>query len=171
MNVRNPKYNSYGSVECEIEHPVYGWIPFHAVAGDPESDKVLARIAADALPIAAATPIPLPAVKAQKLAELLKAREAAEQANVTVQGKVFSADPKIADKFEKLASRLRRGKTTKLAAILTVDGTPVQATQQLLEQIEDAIADQMETVWNKYGTLVAQVNAATTVAQVHAVVW
>lgn len=121
--------------------------------------------------VVAKPPLPLPAVKAQKLAELLKAREAAEQANVTVQGKVFSADPKIADKFEKLASRLRRGKASKLTAILTVDGTPVQVTQQLLEQIEDAIADQTETVWNKYGTLVAQVNAATTAAQVQAITW
>lgn len=62
MNVRNPKYSEHGSVECEVEHPVYGWIPFHAVAGDPESDKVLARIAADALPIAAAPPPPPPPI-------------------------------------------------------------------------------------------------------------
>lgn len=70
MNVRNPKYSEHGSVECEVEHPVYGWIPFHAVAGDPESDKVLAQIAADALPIASATPIPLAVVKARKIADL-----------------------------------------------------------------------------------------------------
>lgn len=62
MNVRNPKYSEHGSVECDVEHPVYGWIPFHAVAGDPESDKVLARIAADALPIAAAPPPPPPPI-------------------------------------------------------------------------------------------------------------
>lgn len=58
MNVRNPKYSEHGSVECEVEHPVYGWIPFHAVAGDPESDKVLAQIALDALPIVPASPAP-----------------------------------------------------------------------------------------------------------------
>ena len=28
MNKRNLRYNEFGTVDCEIEHPEYGWIPF-----------------------------------------------------------------------------------------------------------------------------------------------
>lgn len=52
MNVRNAKYNQAGSVDCEIEHPTYGWIPFTAIAGDPNSDVVLAEITAKGIVIA-----------------------------------------------------------------------------------------------------------------------
>ena len=37
MNVRNPQYNFDGSIDCEIEHPKFGWIPFTASLDDPEA--------------------------------------------------------------------------------------------------------------------------------------
>lgn len=92
MNVRNPKYSEHGSVECGVEHPVYGWIPFHAVAGDPESDKVLARIAANALPIAATTPLPLPDIQAKSRAQIIAARNAEITGGFTYQGKPIDSD-------------------------------------------------------------------------------
>ena len=36
MQVRNAVFNSNGTIDCEIEHPVYGWIPFTASNDDPE---------------------------------------------------------------------------------------------------------------------------------------
>lgn len=36
MQVRNLKYNYNGLVDMEIEHPVYGWIPFTASPDDTE---------------------------------------------------------------------------------------------------------------------------------------
>lgn len=117
-------------------------------------------------------PKPLHEVKAAKLAELQRSRDAAEAADVIVQGKTFSADAKIADKFEKLTSRLRRGKATSLAAIYEANGTPVYpVTTQLLEQIEDAITAQGEAAWNRYGAKVALLIAAQTVDEVAAVTW
>ena len=122
--------------------------------------------------VVAKPPKPLPQVKAEKLNELRQAREAASVANVTVQGKVFSAESNIQTAFKRLAERMRRGKPTKLQAIMDVDGNPItQVTQALLDGIEDAIADNTENVWNKYVTLAAQVQAATTVEQVVAVTW
>ena len=49
MNYKNPKYNAFGSVDCEIDHPVYGWIPFTASPDDvEESGRVLfEKITAD----------------------------------------------------------------------------------------------------------------------------
>ena len=28
MNYRNAKRNENGSIDCEIDHPTYGWVPF-----------------------------------------------------------------------------------------------------------------------------------------------
>ena len=37
MKYRNAKYNSDGSIDCEIEHPQYGWIPFTCDPNDKGS--------------------------------------------------------------------------------------------------------------------------------------
>ena len=34
MEFRNPQYNDLGGIDCEIEHPVHGWIPFTADPND-----------------------------------------------------------------------------------------------------------------------------------------
>ena len=36
MNYRNPRYNENGTIDCEIDHPHFGWIPFTADPNDCE---------------------------------------------------------------------------------------------------------------------------------------
>jgi hypothetical protein len=36
MQVRNPQYNALNTINCEIEHPQFGWIPFTATPDDVE---------------------------------------------------------------------------------------------------------------------------------------
>lgn len=36
MNYRNPIYNQFNTIDCEVEHPEYGWIPFTASPDDVE---------------------------------------------------------------------------------------------------------------------------------------
>lgn len=36
MEVRNCKYNQHGGIDCEIDHPKFGWIPFTADENDVE---------------------------------------------------------------------------------------------------------------------------------------
>lgn len=36
MNYRNPTFTADGRIDCEIEHPQFGWIPFTADANDVE---------------------------------------------------------------------------------------------------------------------------------------
>ena len=36
MNIRNAAFNRFGTIDCEIEHPKFGWIPFTASPDDPE---------------------------------------------------------------------------------------------------------------------------------------
>jgi len=40
MNYRNAKYinETADVIDCEVEHPVHGWIPFTAATGDTGSD-------------------------------------------------------------------------------------------------------------------------------------
>jgi hypothetical protein len=36
MEYRNPKYNRHGTIDCEINHEKFGWIPFTASPDDIE---------------------------------------------------------------------------------------------------------------------------------------
>lgn len=36
MEHRNAKYNRHGTVDCEVNHPKFGWIPFTASPDDVE---------------------------------------------------------------------------------------------------------------------------------------
>lgn len=36
MEVRDAKYNKTGGIDCEINHPEFGWIPFTAREDDVE---------------------------------------------------------------------------------------------------------------------------------------
>jgi len=62
MNYKNPIYTENGAIDCEIEHPDYGWIPFTASPDDCEEHgrELFARISA-AGNIAAYVPPPPPA--------------------------------------------------------------------------------------------------------------
>lgn len=124
------------------------------------------------VPKPAAPPPPLEAVKAAKITQLARARDAAMQADVTVGGRTFAATEKVAALFAQFGSRLRRGKPTALAAIYEANGTPVSpVTPALIEQIEDAIASNAEAAWNQYGQRVGAVMAAATPEAVEAVTW
>lgn len=41
MEYRNPKINEAGQVDCEINHPIYGWIPHTADKGSPLEATIL----------------------------------------------------------------------------------------------------------------------------------
>lgn len=36
INIRNPHRNDVGTIDCEIEHPKLGWVPFTANPEDSE---------------------------------------------------------------------------------------------------------------------------------------
>ena len=36
MQARNPTFTATGEIDCEINHPEFGWIPFTASLNDPE---------------------------------------------------------------------------------------------------------------------------------------
>lgn len=34
MEIRNPQYTATGAIDCAVNHPVYGWLPFTASSDD-----------------------------------------------------------------------------------------------------------------------------------------
>ncbi len=36
IEYKNPRYNQHGTIDVDINHPVYGWIPFTASSNDVE---------------------------------------------------------------------------------------------------------------------------------------
>ena len=46
MQIRNPIYTATGNIDCGIEHPQFGWIPFTASEDDPEEHGRLIYAAA-----------------------------------------------------------------------------------------------------------------------------
>jgi len=64
MKYRNARYTADGRIDCEIDHPVYGWIPFTADENDSEQRgrDIFAQIVLDRN-IAAYTPPPEPTIE------------------------------------------------------------------------------------------------------------
>lgn len=38
---RNAAFNEHGSIDMEINHPIYGWLPYTAVENDPNEMAAL----------------------------------------------------------------------------------------------------------------------------------
>jgi hypothetical protein len=85
-----PTFNSDGSIDMEIEHPVHGPIPFTASPDDPEEHGRL--LFADAQATAAPYVAPLPDVPGL-LAQLSDIRKAQEAQGVIINGIRYAGDP------------------------------------------------------------------------------
>ncbi len=46
MKYRNSTYTKNGAIDCEINHPKFGWIPFTAVKGDSKTDDFFTEMEA-----------------------------------------------------------------------------------------------------------------------------
>jgi len=90
MEFKNAIYKENGTIDMEINHPVYGLIPFTASPDDPEEHGRL--LFADAQATAAPYVAPPPDVP-RLLAQLSAARKAQEQQGVTLKGIRYAGDP------------------------------------------------------------------------------
>ena len=57
MDIRNAQFNAAGTIDCEIDHPRHGWIPFTA---DPNDVEPLGARVFDAVKDTAAAYVPPP---------------------------------------------------------------------------------------------------------------
>jgi hypothetical protein len=110
MKIRNAIHTAYGSIDCEIEHPVYGWIPFTASPDDAEEHgrQIYADLVAQGnIAAAVSPPVPTETELLQKEREGMRvsrfqARAALHQAGLLSQVEAIMADP-ATDTLVKLA--------------------------------------------------------------------
>lgn len=116
---------------------------------------------------------PLPEAKERKIASLEQSRDAAERADVTVSGKVYSGSEAFQAKVSRTINQSGRGKPVAGAndAWRTADAQPVVMTATLLGQIEDAISAQGAASWARFWLRFDAVQAASTNAAVDVIVW
>lgn len=60
MDIRSPRYLADGRIDCEVNHPTYGWVPFTADKEDPEPHGRAIFAAAEQIGPAAYVPPPPP---------------------------------------------------------------------------------------------------------------
>jgi len=70
MDFRDAKYNAFGTIDCEVEHPLYGWIPFTA---DPKDIEPAGKEVFDAAKESAA-PYVAPPVDPNALADAARSK-------------------------------------------------------------------------------------------------
>jgi len=91
MKYRNHRFNGNNTIDMEIDHPVYGWMPFTASPDDPE--EYGRQLFADSQETATAYAAPTPNVT-DLLLQLSLARKEQEQLGVTLKGVRYSGDLK-----------------------------------------------------------------------------
>ena len=149
MDARNPKYNADGSIDLEIEHPDFGWLPFTASPDDPEEfgrtmyTQVLAGAFGTISPYVAPQP-----TSADILAEKKRQRQAIVDA-ITV----TTSTNKVFDGNEDAQSRMSRAiQASQIANIQTTtwvlaNNVPTSVT---LAELQEALVLSMQvmgTVW------------------------
>ena len=105
MEIRNAIYNAFGSIDCEINHPTFGWIPFTASPDDGEElgrqihADILASKAGQIVPYVAPPPQPTPVPTE---VSRFQARAALLQAGLLDDIETYMADP-ATDPFVRIA--------------------------------------------------------------------
>ncbi|HTO17693.1 MAG TPA: hypothetical protein VL129_00900 [Pseudomonas sp.] len=73
MMLRNPMFTRAGLVDCELDHPLHGWIPFTASPNDPdEGGRIIYQLLLDGqfgeiAPYVEPEPVPLTVEQVQSL--------------------------------------------------------------------------------------------------------
>jgi len=170
MNARNPVYTADGRIDCEIEHPAYGWIPTTLAADDPDTADLFATVSQGDV-----TPAPAPdldATKAARRAAMEDARKAAEAEGVTVNGIRYAGDPSNRQALAEALDMADDTAQTTFASWLDSDGA-FHADHPVADVREAylAIGRRRSDLIAKQGTKVAAITAATTIADVEAITW
>ena len=105
MEIRNAIYNAFGTIDCEINHPTFGWIPFTASPDDDEElgrqihTDILAGKAGQIAPYVAPPPQPAPVPTE---VSRFQARAALMQSGLLEDIETYMADP-ATDPFVRIA--------------------------------------------------------------------
>lgn len=95
MNYRNPTYTADGNIDCEVEHPKFGWIPFTASPDDVEEHgrDLFNRIPPEEVALYVAPPATPEEVKAEANRRILAIVPEWKQRNLIAQATRLNRKP------------------------------------------------------------------------------
>lgn len=97
MEFKNAQYNKFGTIDCDINHPVYGWVPFTASPDDVEPlGAEIHQAALDAGGVAAYVEPPPPTaeeLRPSMVVSRFQARVALHNAGMLADVQVLMGDP------------------------------------------------------------------------------
>ena len=147
MEFRNAQQVEGGAIDCEINHPAHGWIPFTAVAGDTGAEFDVDVLMAQMLP-AAAEVIPTPQVELDAIALQIAKQakiEAVSSIKVTTQsGKTFDGDEVSQDRMSRAVTASEPLDTT---TWILADNTPTTVTREELKEALRLAGEAQTVIW------------------------
>jgi hypothetical protein len=170
MNARNPKHTASGSIEMEIDHPTYGWIPFAASPNDCEAHgrELYQRAIDGEFGTIELYVKPLALAQSEQTAIIEAVYQSANTAPITFQGWTFQTDAESVALMAQVASALPSG-----ASITWYDmsNTGVMLSDTSFAELRGAILMRGQPLFAKKQQLKQQIRIASTITQVEAVVW
>ncbi len=149
MDARNPKYNADGSIDLEIEHPEYGWIPFTASPDDVEEHGAAIFNAAKNGDFGAVQDYVAPAPTSEQiLAEKKRQRQAiVDSITVTVStGKVFDGNEEAQGRMSRAIQAAEIGNIPTTTWVLA-NNIPTVVTLAELQEALVLSMQAMGAVW------------------------
>lgn len=164
MQYRNAKVINGGLIDCEINHPAYGWIPFTADPADTGAQfdvaALYAKMSADPA-LRAYSPPTLAELRAAKLSELAEVRWTRETAGVTYNGHTFATDGTSQTKIvgAVIGAQMDPAMSIKWK---TVDGTFVTLSGSQIVAMGTAVRNHVQACFDREEALRGQIELAST---------
>lgn len=171
MQIRNPAYLESGDIDCEVEHPQLGWLPFTASPNDPEQhgrDVFTAAVAMTPTAYVAPT-VSLADQKAGALAALAARRYHAEISGATFGGNAIPTDRVTQAKLTAAYIKASADVNYQIANWKSPDGTFATLDAVAITALANAVHDHVQACFDHEATLSAAINAATDATELAAV--
>jgi hypothetical protein len=154
MEVRNLCYNKCGTIDCEILHEDFGWIPFTASPHDNVGNGAEVYESAISGDYGDIEPyMEVPPTEAQYKAIIAERRYKAETAGVTVNGVSVYTDRTTQNKLTATSVRAQRDPSYKVKWKQT-DNTFVELTAEQIIMIGDVVGDYVQECYTRESELI-----------------
>ncbi|WP_433739806.1 DUF4376 domain-containing protein [Pseudomonas putida] len=160
MDIRNPRYNQRGTIDCEVEHGDLGWIPFTA---SPEDDNEFGRELYASLISGAHGAISpyaeMPLTAEQQVARIAERRYEVETSGITVDGMAINTDDRAKTLINGSAIKAMRNPAYTLRWKTPEGFVDLPSAQVLV--MADAVADFVQACFDREADLLVAVGDGT----------
>lgn len=177
MEVRDAAFNANGTIACEVNHPVLGWIPFTASAHDAEpSGRAVfdSALALNPSPLVGPTLAEqeaqaLAEQKAQYLSAISVRRLAAEEAGTTVGGVEVATDRVSQGKLTAAYVKANESSSYQIQNWKGPTGTFTTLSAAEIIAAASAVEAHVQACFNNEAALNTAINSATDATELAAV--